>query len=195
MSPNHEPLPDPTTVVDQVDRVLVHKPTCGRTRVLAVDGPAGSGKSTLAAALADEARRRDLPTVVHHLDDVYDGWTGLDDTLAARVVEQVLAPLARHEDARWRRYDWYAGRFDTWETFPPPALLVLEGCGAGARDYAAYTTMLVWLEADREERIRRGTARDGEQVLPKWLAWMESEERHFAAHATRDRADVRLTTG
>jgi hypothetical protein len=72
---------------------------------------------------------------------------------------------------------------------------VLEGCGSGARDYAAFTTLLVWVEADQEERIRRGVARDGEQVLPKWLAWMESEERHFAAHGTRDRADVRVSTG
>jgi uridine kinase len=190
-----EPVPDATTVVDLVDRALSHKPTCGRTRVLAIDGPAGSGKTTLAGVVAEETVGRGLPTVVHHLDDVYDGWTGLDDALVVRVTDQVLGPLSRHEPARWQRYDWYAGEFDGWETFDPPLLLVLEGCGSGARDYAAYTTLLVWVEADREERIRRGVERDGEQVLPNWLAWMESEQRHFAEHGTRDRADVRLSTG
>ena len=61
-------------------------------------------------------------------------------------------------------------------------------------DYDAYSTVLVWVEADRDERIRRGVARDGEQVLERWFAWMESEQVHFAHHETRERADLRLTT-
>jgi hypothetical protein len=41
-------------------------------------------------------------------------------------------------------------------------------------------------------RIRRGVARDGVDVLPRWLAWMEHEEVEHARQRTRERADVRL---
>jgi uridine kinase len=181
-----------------VERVLSRKPTCGSTRVVAIDGPAGSGKTTLAGEVADELSQRGQVVVLHHMDDQYDDWVGLDpqpsEDLARRVVTQVLAPLAEHRPARWQRYDWYAGRFDGWGTFDPPGVLVLEGCGSGARDYDPFTTLLVWVEAGRDERIRRGIARDGEQVLDHWLAWMDSEQAHFARHATRDRADLRVST-
>jgi uridine kinase len=186
------------TVDDIVDLVLSRKPTCGSTRVVAVDGPAGSGKTTVGGAIGDELTARGHAVVLVHMDDLYDGWTALDGShaegLAERVEQQLLAPLARHESARWQRFDWYADRFDGWESFDPPAALVVEGCGSGARDYDAYNTVLVWVETDRDERIRRGVARDGEQVLDHWLAWMDSEQAHFALHGTRERADLRLTT-
>ena len=181
-----------------VDLVLSRKPTCGSTRVLAVDGPAGSGKTTLGGRVCDELTSLGHQAVLVHMDDLYDGWTALEgsrgDDLAHRVVSQILAPLSRHEPPRWQRFDWYADRFDRWESFDPPAVLVVEGCGSGARDYDAYSTVIVWIEADRDERIRRGVARDGAQVLERWLAWMESEQAHFAHHETRERADLRLTT-
>ncbi len=140
-----------------------------------------------------ELANRSVAAVVLHMDDLYDGWTGLDDTLAPRVEQQVLAPLAAGQPAQWQRYDWATGRFATWETFEPPQVLVLEGCGSGDLPVATYTSLLVWLEADPDERIRRGVARDGEQVLPHWLAWTHLEAAHFAAHDTRVRADLRVT--
>jgi uridine kinase len=186
-------------VDDIVDLVLSRKPTCGSTRVLAVDGPAGSGKTTLGGRIRDELTSLGHSAVLVHMDDLYAGWAALEgsrsDNLAHRLVGQILAPLARHEPAHWQRFDWHADRFDEWESFDPPTVLVVEGCGSGARDYDAYSTVLVWVEADRDERIRRGVARDGEQVLERWLAWMDSEEAHFARHDTRERADLRLTTG
>lgn len=177
-----------------VTTLFERAPRCGSTRVLAIDGPAGSGKTTLAEGVRAALVTRSVSPVVLHLDDLYDGWTGLDETLAPRVERQVLAPLATGEAARWQRYDWMAGRFASWDTFPPPAVLVLEGCGSGARPLTAYTSLLVWLEADPDERIRRGVARDGEEVLPHWLAWTDLEAAHFTAHDTRARADVHLSS-
>lgn len=177
-----------------VESLLTRAPTCGTTRVVAIDGPAGSGKTTLAGQVAADVADRDLSCVVQHLDDMYDGWTGLDRALATRVTRQVLAPLAAGDDARWQRYDWHVGRFGRWETFEPPNVLVIEGCGSGASDYADYTTLMVWVEADRLTRIARGVTRDGDRVLPNWLAWMDLEAEHFAANDTFARADVRVTT-
>ncbi len=178
---------------DLVTALLDRPPRCGATRLLALDGPAGSGKTTLAERVRAEVARRSVEVVVLHMDDLYAGWTGLDDMLAPRVEQQVLTPVAAGQPARWQRYDWAAGRFATWETFGPPQVLVLEGCGSGALPLEAYTSLLVWLEAEPDERIRRGVARDGEQVLPHWLAWTHLESVHFAAHDTRARADLRVT--
>ncbi len=129
------------------------------------------------------------------MDDLYDGWTGLDESLAQRVIAQLLEPLASTRPARWQRYDWHAERFDTWETVSPADVLILEGCGSGAEAYASYLSLLVWVEAPEDVRIERGVARDGEQVLPQWLAWMDAEAAQFAANNTAERADITLTTG
>ena len=176
------------------ERALAAPPRLGRTRLVAVDGPAGSGKTTLAARLAAAFAQVQIEATVLHMDDVYEGWTGLDEALEHRVLTQVLHPLASAEPARWQRYDWHRGQFDDWQVTAPTDVLVLEGCGAGARAYAAYISLLVWVEAAPQTRVARGVARDGEQVLGHWLPWMELEEAYFAANDTRERADVRLRT-
>lgn len=177
---------------DLIDRLAAAPARLGRTRLLAVDGPAGSGKTTLAAALDREGGTRGIDVAVVHLDDMYEGWATDFDELATRVLDQLLTPLTGGETARWQRYDWDAARFDGWEPVPPPDVLVLDGCGSGALLLAPYTSLLVWVEAPRDVRIRRGVERDGEQVLPHWLAWMDHEQTHFEANGTRERADVRL---
>jgi uridine kinase len=181
-----------------IDRIvadsLASEPTCGRTLVVAVDGPAGSGKTTLAATVARAFAARDVVVSVLHMDDFYAGWDGLGPELEPRLVGQVFEPLSGERPGRWQRYDWNAGAFGTWIDLPVPDVVVLEGCGAGARAYDRYRTLLVWVEAARETRIARGVDRDGEQVLPHWLAWMAREDEHFRLNRTRARADVRLQT-
>jgi uridine kinase len=160
----------------------------GSTRLVCVDGPAGSGKTTLAAALA---ARLDDATVVH-MDDVYRGWDTDFDEVHTRLRSQLVEPLRRADAARYQRYDWEAGQFDAWVDVPVAAVLVLEGVGSGAQSLDPWRSLLVWVEVDRPERLRRGLDRDGPQVLPHWLAWMRHEEVEHARQRTRERADVRL---
>jgi uridine kinase len=177
-----------------VDLALERDPTAGSVRLVCIDGPAGSGKTSLAAVVAGRVTARGLDCAVVHMDDLYEGWDGLDLGPEPRIVSQLLSPLSHGRTARWQRYDWNAGHFGEWVDQPVVGLLILEGCGAGALAYAPYRTVLVWLDAARETRIARGIRRDGEQVLPHWLAWMDSEARHFAANATPAHADVAYTT-
>ncbi len=128
------------------------------------------------------------------MDDLYDGWAGLRPSLEPRVLAQVVVPLAAGRAARWQGYDWSAGAFGGWHDLPLPTVLVLEGCGSGARAYAAYSTLLVWVEAEPATRLQRATARDGAAVLAHWAAWTASEERHFALNDTAALADLVLTT-
>jgi uridine kinase len=174
--------------------LLSRPPRIRSTRLLAIDGPAGSGKTSHAHAAAQRLVAMDLSAAVLDLDELYDGWTGLNPELEQRVLRQVLLPLVQGRRARWQQYDWQRGAFNGWREMQPPDVLVLEGCGAGALCYATYTALLVWLEAPPDVRVARAVRRDGEQVLEHWVAWSTGEERHFAANHTRGRADVLVRT-
>ncbi|WP_235915617.1 nucleoside/nucleotide kinase family protein [Puerhibacterium puerhi] len=158
----------------------------GAGRLVVVDGPAGSGKTTLAGHLAAA-----LAAPVVHMDDLYAGWSGMAEGVD-RLGEQVLAPLAAGRPGRYQRYDWGAGRYAEWHDVPRTPFLVVEGCGAGARRFAPLTTLLVWVEADDELRLRRGLERDGAAAREHWLAWMAAEREMYDAEGTARRADVRL---
>ena len=166
-------------------RVDDAEPRLGPVRLVCVDGPAGSGKSTLAAALA--ARLEGAAVV--HMDDLYEGWSGLGGVWG-RVEEQVLAPLAAGRPARYRRYDWVAGRFAEWVDVPVPRVLVLEGCGAAPRAVDGRAVLRVFVEAPADVRLERGLARDGADMRDHWLAWMAEEAAEHAREDTRARADV-----
>ncbi|MBX9246272.1 (d)CMP kinase [Actinotalea ferrariae] len=165
-------------------RVREGRARLGGVRLVCVDGPAGSGKSTLAGRLAEVL---DAPVV--HLDDLYEGWAGLGKVWD-RVEDQVLAPIAEGRPGRYQRYDWVAGRFDDWRDVPLADVLVLEGCGSAPLAVESRATLVLWVEAPADVRLRRGLERDGEALRDEWLRWMGLEAVHFAQERTRERADV-----
>lgn len=166
-----------------VSLLLSRPPTLGTGRLLCLDGPAGAGKTTLAAAVAGL-----VPATVVHLDDLYDGWDGLP-RLRERL-DPLLLPLARGEAGSYRRYDWATGRYAETVAIDPAPVLVLEGVGSGLAAYSSLRTLLVWVDADRDTRLARWRARDGEAAEPHIAAWTAAEDRLFAAEGTRAAADV-----
>jgi hypothetical protein len=169
------------------ERVLATPPRCGRTRLVCVDGPSGSGKTSFAGRLA--AALGGSPVL--HMDDIYPGWDGLASVVPL-LRDRIVEPLAAGLPARYRRYDWVRGEYAEEHDLGTPPLLVVEGVGAGSRPTARRTALLVWLEAPREERFRRGLDRDGESYRPHWERWARQELAHFAAEDTRARADLWL---
>src|SRR4051812_25251925 len=118
------------TVADAVAAVALAAPArLGPVRLVVVDGPAGSGKTTFAGQLAAAAPG----TGIVHLDDLYEGWSGLEGSLWPRLSAQVLEPLRRGLPGRYQRYDWGLGAFAGWVDVPVPDLLVIEGCGSARR--------------------------------------------------------------
>ena len=174
-------------ITELAGRALAGPPRCGDTRLVCVDGPSGSGKSTLAARLA--AALGDPPLV--HMDDLFPGWDGLADAVP-RLLEWVLEPLSAGLPARYRRFDWPADEYAEWHAVATDGAraLVVEGVTCGARACAPYLSLLVWVEAPRDLRFRRGMERDGEAYRPYWERWARQEDAHFAAEDTRRRADV-----
>lgn len=159
------------------------EPRAGSTTVVVIDGPSGSGKSTFATRLAAATGAGLL-----RLEDMYPGWDGLDEG-AQRLVDDVLEPLSRGEQATIRRWDWFEMHECEREPLVTESLLVIEGVGAGSRAAAPFISLLVWLEAETEERYARAIARDGETYLGHWDRWAAQEQVTFVREGTRDRSD------
>lgn len=154
---------------------------------MALDGPSGAGKTTLARDLAAALA---APTV--HMDDLYPGWDGLAEGVH-RADEWVAGPLRAGRAARYRRWDWDAQRYAEWRQLPPAEVILLEGCGSGARPVGEWLSLLVWVEADEAVRRARGLARDA-AYGPFWGRWAAQERALYAADGTRERADLVVDT-
>jgi uridine kinase len=176
-----------TAAADVARRLLARPPTLGSGRLVCVDGPAGAGKTTLAADLLEHLPG--LSVALLHMDDVYDGWAGLDAGIGT-VATSVVEPLRSGRPGRYRRYDWHAGRFAEEHVVPPADVLVVEGVGSGAAAYQDAVTCLVWVDAPADVRLERAVARDGEQLREHWDAWRALEETVFVRERTRQRADL-----
>ena len=175
---------------DLASRVMRAPPRLGGVRLVAVDGPAGSGKTTFAARLATALREREVQVVEFHTDDVLDGWTDLH-AYWPRLDEWVLQPLGRGEAGRFRAYNWLEQRFeDAWRPVPVPEVLLVEGVASARAAAAPWVSLTVFVVADRDLRLARGLARDGEALRPQWLRWMADEDAHYDADTTAQRADV-----
>ena len=103
------------------------------TRLVVIDGLGGAGKTVLAEALAEE-----LGASVVQGDDFYRPsaerqQSGSEpEAIGAsfdlrRLELQVMAPLSRGEDARYRRYDWDSDRLGGWVSVPSRDTVVVEG--------------------------------------------------------------------
>lgn len=127
-----------------------------------------------------------------HLDDLYDGWSGLPRV--GSQLDGLLLPLAEGRPGRYRRYDWSAGAYAETVAVPPAPLLVLEGVGSGSAAYARLRTVLAWVDAPAELRKARALARDGETFAAHWDSWAADEAAYFSRERPREHADVVVRT-
>ncbi|MEY9877951.1 hypothetical protein ABH931_007475 [Streptacidiphilus sp. MAP12-33] len=168
-------------------RLAALAPSCGPTRLLAVDGYAGSGKTTLAGLLATALGGPPHAPVVH-LDDLatheeFFEWT---DRLRA----EVLDPLAHGRAVRHRVYDWELARFTTLRELPAaPPFLLLEGVGAGRRALRPHLAALLWMDVDAATARARGERRDGPALAAFWEHWFARQTEHFGVDPSRPFAD------
>lgn len=55
------------------------------------------------------------------------------------------------------------------------------------RPYLAYS---IWIETDRQLRLRRGLARDGDGAREQWRKWMAKEDRYVESERPAEHADI-----
>ncbi len=161
--------------------VLAHD---GPVRLVGIDGCAGAGKTTFADRLAGAAGQ--APIV--HTDDFASHDVPID--WWPRMLADVVEPLLAQQPATYTAYDWVNRSAGPTLRVDPAPLVVIEGVGACRRAWRDELAMSIWIETPREERLRRGLARDGEELADFWREWMAAEDEYVAAEDPESYADV-----
>lgn len=161
-----------------------------RTPIVLIDGRAGSGKSTLAEQVQNALFREgeSLPRVIH-MDDLYDGWTGLRAG-SDYLLRFVLAPLARKTRANWQEFNWQLGQRERWREFEGGTPLIIEGCGSLSAASSEHADLRVWLEVNETVRHERWFERDGHKYDEQWPVWAAQELDFYALERSAERADL-----
>lgn len=168
-----------------IDLIEVSKPPeAMNTRILAIDGLGGAGKTTLAALISSALG----DCAVIHTDDFASWENNLD--WWPRLREQVLDPLMANEAARYQRYDWLRRELAEWIEVQPADHVILEGVSSSRDRFRNALAVTIWVETPRNERLRRGLARDGEALRDYWIQWMRDEDRYFETERPDLRADI-----
>lgn len=169
--------------------VLAAEPTLGKGWLVCVDGPAGAGKTTVAEELVAAFDEAGATVQLVHLDDVYDGWSGLEAGITT-FAGSVVAPLRVGQPGHYRRYDWGRSTYAEEHEVAPCDVLVVEGVGSGSTAYDDAITCLLWVDTPRDLRLARSIARDGEALRDHLLAWRVAEDALFERERTELRADL-----
>ncbi|KKC48949.1 uridine kinase [Paenibacillus sp. D9] len=183
------------TITDRLGRL--ERPV-NRPLLIGVDGCGGSGKSTLAEALKASCPS---PVTIVHLDDFYVPPAELDrsrpeslpvgaDFDWRRLKREVLDSVLGGADGKYQRYDWGTERLSDWHEVPACGTLIVEGVTSTRLELAPLYDLTIWVDCPREERLRRGLERDGEEARGRWAAWMAAEDRYAQSHKPMERADL-----
>ena len=176
-----------STSVDEFAASLASlPPSAGDTILVGVDGFSGAGKTALSEALG---RREGIQVV--SIEEFYPGWDGLAQG-PARAVEGLVEPLRDRRTPRWRSWDWEHDRegAETERPLPGP-VVVLEGCGAGARVLRAHQALTVWVDAAPQERERRLREREDWPLYePHREAWQHREHALAVQEGLPEAADA-----
>lgn len=155
-------------ILSKIKEISLVKPFCA----VAIDGCGGAGKSTLARHIALKYGE----TQIIHMDDfykpsskrasdgIYDKAAGADYDIE-RLNEQVINPIIAGNESRYQRYDWTADEL-----------------------YSKYDVK-IFVECNRELRLKRGLERDGESALDFWKQWMIKEDRYLQKQKPQNRVD------
>ena len=148
--------------------------------LVGIGGHGGAGKTTLASL---------IPAAQIVSTDEF--WDGAEFELS-RLLAEVLAPIARGEQAEYHAFSWERqAPLAEPRIVPPNGVIVIEGVCALHKMFREAYDLRVWVEAPRELRLERGIARDGEEARRVWEEqWMPSEDRYVERDDPISAADL-----
>ena len=183
-------------ICEKARKIASEKGRC----IIAIDGRCGSGKSTLARVLVEK-----LSAQVVYMDDFF---LRPEQRTPARLAEvggnldrerffdEVVRPLGRREEIRYRRFDCSSQALGEPITIAPKKLTVVEGVYALHPAFGRYFDLAVFLDIDpalQRERIRkRNTPALARRFFEEWIPM---ENAYFAETDTRGRCDLTVQVG
>ena len=164
--------------------------------VVGVSGFGGSGKSTLARELVTVAPHRVRVRGDDFLDPVRShrrsaDWDGVE---RARLGREILIPFRAGAPARFRRFDWTAGRLGPAESLPAASVLIVDAVGLFHPECLDLLDLTVWVDVDLERATAQGKARDlalGRRHDDLWdQVWVPNDRDFARIHDPRAMADI-----
>jgi uridine kinase len=174
--------------------------TEGERLFVGIDGGAGAGKSMLARGIRDRLAAVSILRTDHffrplneypaarlaaeQLYELYFPWE--------RMRDEALMTLRRGETASYQRYDWSADRLLQWISVEPDEIVLVEGVYSSRPELRTMLDVVIFVDASRDERLRRILAR-GPNPLGDWMTpWMAAEDWYFEHIRPQDTADLIL---
>jgi uridine kinase len=187
-------MSSPTSLIEAAtalsEQVLEQLDSGVSTPIILIDGRAGSGKSTLAALLQNELFREgdSLPRLIH-MDDLYEGWDGLQAGVDY-LQRLILIPIVARRKAEWQEFNWSTSERGRWREFEGGTPLIIEGCGSISRLAAEAASLKIWVESDSEVRYQRWLEREGnDEYFGRWAA---QEVEFYSRERSSELADLIL---
>ena len=69
----------------------------------------------------------------------------------------------------------------------------MEGVSSSRSEFCHHLNFLIYIETDRELRLKRGIERDGGEILPLWQEWMAEEDEYVLRDRPQKYADLVLS--
>lgn len=179
-------------IIEKIKENIYVKQYC----IVAIDGCGGAGKSTLAEFIVSKYGDGQII----HMDDFYKPSNqrsqlemskkepGADYDLK-RLIQDVILPIIINMEAKYQRYDWVTDKLAEWHNVIPNGLIIIEGVYSISELLYTNYDIKIFVECNKELRLKRGLERDGENALDFWEQWMIGENKYLIEQNPRDRSD------
>ncbi len=177
---------------------LIRGACTGPVTLVGIDGHCGAGKSVLARRLADELGATIVDTKDFYRPMPYERRISLAPEEAAaslqdwrRLRAEVLQPLRKGSDTRYRRYDRRRCVVDrTPVPLHPRGIVILDGVQSTRRELEAFLDVRIFVQTPRELCRERVAAKRAPRVHTLIETWTAAEDWYFEHDDPRSRADL-----